>query len=212
MANVRHSKARVLLAQAAAKEAGLAPATAEAAAADEDARAARDALWQEYERQLTDTQTYTLEAIQTWLESHGAKVSLASICRDRMPFKNREEKVAGASARTREVLALLEEADEGRLLAASRTRIAQLVFEFFGDLSADALDDLKPHQIVRLMETAGLLSRASADVGLSEARLAELRRKFDQEIRTREGKAGGDGRLSVEDIGQIREAVFGSAA
>ncbi len=210
--NIRHSKSYRELALAAGRKAGLAKPTPEKVAADEGAREARDALWREYERLLADSQTYTLSQVIEWLRKQGiAWPSQSSADRDRRAVLSRERRLALTAEKTRRVLEAMKGADESEVMAAARGLAGQHIFEFFLSLPGDALEDLKPGEIIRLFEVAGKLSKAHADVGLIEQRMRELREKFEAKAKGVRAQTK-DGRLTQEQIDEISREVFGSAA
>ncbi|HUX00784.1 MAG TPA: hypothetical protein VMY35_07370, partial [Phycisphaerae bacterium] len=90
----------------------LRPPTPQACAADAEARALRDVMWEEYERQLRDAQTYTIDAVWKWLKDHGGNVGRNTPWRDRQRLLSRERVTELAAAKARAVIELAGAAGE----------------------------------------------------------------------------------------------------
>lgn len=209
--NTRHSTAYEALAALAAEQADLKEKTAEAAGADDAARQIRDSLWEQYERMLRDTQTYTLKDVRDWLTDRDLKVSRSSVHRDRTALLEKERVYELAVVKANAVLDAAAESGEHDVLKASRVVAGQLLFNSLSSLSSAALEGLKPHQVLRMIDTLGLLSKAHAETDLIRQKLAELQRKFDREISARQAKAP-DGKLTPALIAEAKEAIFGQVA
>jgi len=209
--NVGHSTTFDGLSRAAGREAGLRSPTPEAVAKDAAARDLRDALWAEYERVLADDRTYTIEAVRAWLAERGVQASIATVHRNRAREAARWRARELASETARRFLEATGGRSADEVFEAARKRAAQVLFDLFMRLPADALEDLDPAQILRAFEVAGKLGKAHAETEMVAARLAEMQRNFDAQVRKAAGTSG-DGRLTREQIAEIREAVFGSAA
>ncbi len=211
----RHSKAYDALAICAGRQAGMNRPTAKRVAGDDDARPLRDVIWQEYERMLRDDQTWTLDAILAWLKDpdRGVKVGRSSVHRDRLAILQRERTIALAAAKANAVLKAATESGESDILRGGRLVAAQLIFGTLAELPETALEGMEPAQVLRMVDSLSKLSKAHAETDLINAKLEELRRKFDKAIKAAQKKISrGDGRLSDKQIQNIREAVFGSAA
>ncbi|MBE3099664.1 MAG: DUF3486 family protein [Planctomycetes bacterium] len=209
--NVGHSNIYDRLAARAGAEAGLKRPTPASVAEDDAARERRDTLWAEFDRMLLDTQTYTLGKIRTWLADQGIVVSVPPVHRCRHRKLDEVRRVTLAIERTRQTMALLADMDEGEVLTAARKRAAQILFDQFMRLGPDALDSLSPGQIIGAIEVAGRLAKGRVESDLLEQRLAGVRKAFDAQVDAASRKTA-DGRLSAEDLADIRRAVFGSAA
>ncbi len=210
---VRHSKAYELLAIEAARQSNLKKPTPEAAAGDEAARSLRDVQWMEYERMLRDTQTYSLAAIRQWLSEQAANtVATASIHRDRRALLARERAYALAAGKAKAVIEQAQESGESDVLKGGRVLAGQLLFQALADLSPAALEDLSAKQVIDLIDALSKLSRAHAQTELTNEKVAELRRRFDQQMSAAVKKAKGGGTITDEDISQARKLIFGDAA
>lgn len=206
--NIRHSKNYQELALAAGRKAGLKKPTPEAVAADEGAREIRDALWREYERLLADSQTHTLAKVLEWLGKQGiARPSRSSVDRDRQAVLAQERRLTLTAEKTRRVLETMKGADESQVMAAARGLAGQHIFEFLLSLPGDALENLKPGEIVRLIEVTGKLSKAHADVGLIEQRMREAGQAARKELDAKAAKTK-DGRLTREDVYAVLDRVM----
>jgi hypothetical protein len=177
--NIRHSKAYEDLAIHAGLEAGLEKPDAKSVADDPGARAVRDETWMEYERRLRDRKTYTLEDIRIWLHERGVEVSIASVNRDGIALGAQERVMGLAAEKAKAFVEACGASGETDLLAASRRAAGQLIFQFFSSLSADALEALKPGQIISLMDVLGRLSTANEQTGILKAKLSDLQAKID---------------------------------
>lgn len=209
--NTRHSTAYEALAALAAEQAGLKEKTAQAAADDDAARQIRDSLWEQYERMLRDTRTYTLKDVRDWLTDKGPNPSRSSVHRDRAALLEKERIVELAVLKANAVLDAAAESGEHDVLKASRVVAGQLLFNCLSGLSSAALEGLKPHQVLRMIDTLGLLSKAHAETDLIRQKLAELQRKLEDE----KGKADKaaekvltDSKVSRDTINRIR-AIYG---
>lgn len=209
--NTRHSTAYEALAALAAEQAGLKEKTAQAAADDDAARQIRDSLWEQYERMLRDTRTYTLKDVRDWLTDRKLKVSRSSVHRDRAALLEAERVYELAVHKANAVLDAAAESGEHDVLKAGRVVAGQLLFNSLSSLSSAALEGLKPHQVLRMIDTLGLLSKAHAETDLIRQKLAELQRQFDREISAAQAKTP-DGKLTPAQIAEAKEAIFGQVA
>ncbi|MHC4984181.1 MAG: phage protein Gp27 family protein [Planctomycetota bacterium] len=199
------------LAELAARQQGLVPATAEAAAEDPGARDVRDSYWLELDRRLRDTQTFTLDELVAWLKGLGCKVSRSSVDRARQRELARERQFRLRAELARATVEAAGEGGEHDTLRAGRIVAGQLLFDALSGLSVEALEGLTASQVLRLIDTLGGLSKAHVETALLAAKVEELRRKFDEQVKTASDKTG-DGRLTADQIAEIRAAVFGAAA
>jgi len=209
--NVRRSEIYPRLALAAAARVGLKAATAERVAESPEARDVRDALWADYERMLGDKNTYTLEAMRTWLKDEGVKASISAIARDRAPVLARRRRLEIAPAKVREFLAATADSSTGEVLEAARKRSADLLFEFLLKIPVEGIEKTDVTDLRLLGKAVASLSTADAQTQILQQRIAEMRDAFDAKVKAarkgRKGKA-----LTDEDIAEVRKAVFGSAA
>lgn len=209
--NLAHLGLYDRLAVQAGRECGLKKADPKAVAADPAARDRRDTLWAEFDQRLLDVQTYTLEDLRAWLKKVGLDASIQVIHRARHRKLDEVRRVKLANEKTAQTMALLADMDEGEVLTAARKRAAQILFDQFMRLGPDALDELSPGQIIMAIEATGRLAKGRVEADLLEQRLATVRREFDAQVDAARGKTK-DGKLSAEDLADIRRAVFGSAA
>jgi|GEM_PF-3097453 len=221
---MRASKAYKLLAVHAAHEAGVKlPARAsrddwlKAAAENDAACELRGRLWDAYEARLRDARTYELDDIAAWLAEKSIRVARSSIHRDRQAMARELERFRWAATKARATIDAATEAGESDLLRAGRLAAGQLLFDALMDLTPQSLAALDAKQILRLIEVQAKLSTAHAQSDLLGEKLAEMRRKFDEQVAAAKrkaaakGAAGGDA-FDDEMIQQIRRAVFGEAA
>lgn len=208
---LRHSKAYDQLARLAGKAAGLKAPTAEAVGADEAARAARDLAWDEYELRLRDTQTYTIDALEDWLKSQKVKVGRGSVHRDRAAILQKERAIAIAASKARAVLEVIESTGEKDLLHGSRALAGQLIFNTLTELASNPIEDMTASQVIKLINSAGYLSKTYAETDMIHHKLAEAQKRFDEEMTAAQAAASGDGGGAITDemIARIRKRVFG---
>ncbi len=209
--NVRHSSAYEKLAVEAGERSDIKKPTAESVASDNHAVQLRDALWSDYERQLRDAKTYTLETIREWLAEQNSQTSLSGVHRDRRALLDRERLTTLAADRARAVIEAATESGEHDFLKGGRLIAGQLLFDALGNLSSESLDGMTPPQILRMVDTLGLLSKAHAETDLIRAKLDELQRKFDEAVDAAKAKRAG-GELTAEDLAEAKEAIFGKVA
>ncbi len=211
----RHSKAYDALAICAGRQVSMNRPTAKRVAEDENARSLRDAIWLDYERKLRDDKTYRIDDVWAWLSDpdRGVTVGRSSVHRDRRALLQRERTVVLAAAKAAAVLDAAKASGQSDILKGGRHLAAQLIFNTLSELPESALEDMEPAQVLRLVDSLSKLSKASAETDLITAKLAELRKKFDEAITATQRKISkGDGKLSDKQIQKIREAIFGSAA
>lgn len=211
MSRVRHSTPYDRLAIAAGRAAGMADPTPDSVSSNDAAREARDALWLQYEMRLTDSRTHTLDNVLAWLMTQGVKVGRTAVFRDRKHILARENAVTLAAAKARAVIDAVSEHAEGDIFAGGRLMAAQLVFNALSDLGPEALTNMTVSQVLKMVDTLSKLSTSHAQAEMIAARLAEMRKQFDDAAEKARAKAPG-GTLSAEDIAEIRRATFGEAA
>ena len=211
--NVRHSTSYALLATRAGRDAGLKNPTPEAVAADESARALRDALWGEYELRLRDVQTHKLDSICAFLASNGVKVGRSSVHRDRDALLQKERSYIIAAEKARAIVDSISADGAEDVLRGGQVIAGQLLFEALANLDPVALEGMTPGQILKMIDTLSWLRKSTTDADMVELKITELQKRFDEKVAaTRKQKKGGDGKLSAADIAEIRKAVFGEAA
>ena len=214
----RHSKAYDLLALHAGREVGLFSQAARASggkrsskvagtkrvAEDENACRVRDELWMEYERRLRDDQTYKLRDIEAWLTDRDATVAGSSVHRDRTAILAAERAVTLRAQLARRVLEAAGDGAESDVFAAGRVLAGQVIFSALNGMPIDALEELsaEPAKVVKMIEALGKLSKAHADVGLIDAKLAEIRKATKAEVASAADAAGEKG-LTREDVYKI---------
>ena len=211
MSRVRHSTPYDKLAIEAGRREGMADPTPDCVSSNDAARAARDALWEEYEIRLTDTNTYTLNDLLAWLGAQGVKTGRSSVHRDRTAILCHENTAALAAAQTKAIIESVGEQAEGDIFASGRVLAGQLIFNALLNLDPEALANMTAPQILKMADVLGRLSKSHAETEMIAARLAQLRKQFDDQVEKAAAKTG-DGSLSKADIVEIRKAVFGEAA
>lgn len=173
----------------AAKKAGLEIQTPEAVSADATARAIRDDLWVQYERVLRDEKTYTVTGLVQWLLEIGVKCPRTNVHRDRDAIRAEERRVVMAGEKARQTMALFDQAGTSDFLAAGRGVASQLMFEALTQLSPDMLSEMKPIQIIKLIDTFGKFSKNKSEEDLLKAHTAELQQKLDEKKRIADAQA-----------------------
>jgi len=211
MTRIRHSTPYDKLAVAAGLAAGLDEPTPDSVSNNDDARAARNELWLQYEMRLTDTNTYTLEEIRQWLAGHSVTVGRTVIHRDRHAVLARETAVRLAGAKAAAIVKAVGEQTGDDIFAGGRLLAAQAIFDALSNLGPEALDNMTVPQTLKMIDALSRLSKSHAETEMIEARLAQMRQAFDDQVEAAKAKAS-DGRLSEGDIAEIRRAVFGEAA
>jgi hypothetical protein len=209
--DVSHRRCYEALAEHAAKQAGLDPATAEAAAENDQAREIRDCLWAELQRRVGDIQTYAIDGIHKWLiEDIGVEVGRGSVQRLREQHVNSLRAVKLRAERAWAVIEAAGAGGEAGVLEASRVLAGQAMFNALAGLDEAALMNLKPNQILKMCDSVALMSRQDMETRYRKVQLGELVKKFDREAKAK--VKGGGGVLKAEDLAEIRKAVFGETA
>ena len=189
-----------------------------AAAEDPTAAPIRESLWLDYERRLRDDKSYSIDDVTEWLREqitgdlagYDVKIGRSSVHRDSQAIHAKERAFRLAHERTKALLDGLEDGAEHDVLKSGRMVAAQLVFEALSNLPAAALEDLTNGQIINMIEVLGKLSKAHAETDLINAKLAEARRRFDEQMKAALSK--GKGRITDEDVAEARELIFGKVA
>ncbi|HUU90947.1 MAG TPA: phage protein Gp27 family protein [Phycisphaerae bacterium] len=212
MKSGRKSTVYNALSVAAARACKLNPATAHNCADRAECRSLRDSYWAQMDRRLNDPQTYTLDQIVEWAKAElGATISRSAIDRARAAELRSRQAVTDRGALAVQVANALGDRGELDALKAGRVLASQLIFSALEGMSPGQLDDLEPNQVIRLIGTLGYLSKASAETDMLRQKLAEMQAAFDAQVAARTKKST-DGRLTADDIADIRKAVFGAEA
>jgi len=196
------------LAVLAAERAQLSPATAEAAAENDQAREIRDSLWAEMERRIEDVRTYSVDGIHTWLRDDlGLKVGRGSVQRLRENAVGRMAAIRLRAQRAREVIEAVGSTGQVEALEAARALASQAMFDALANLDAASLANLTASQILKLCDGVANLSRQDIETRYRKAQLGELMKKFDKEAAKKVKSTSGV--LNADDLAEIRKAVFG---
>ena len=206
--DVSHRRCYEALAEHAAAQCGLKPATAQAAAENDQAREIRDCLWAELQRRVGDIQTYAIDGIHKWLvDEIGVKVGRGSVQRLREQHVNSLRAVKLRAERAQAVIQAAGAGGEAGVLEASRVLAGQAMFNALAGLDEAALANLTPGQILKMCDSVALLSRQDIETRYRKVQLGELVKKFDREARAKTKAKNGS--LTAEDLAEIRQAVFG---
>jgi hypothetical protein len=209
MVDVSHRRCYEALAEHAAKQCGLKPATAEAAAENDQAREIRDVLWAELQKRIADIQTYTIDAVHRWLTVDlFVDVGRGSVQRLREMHVATLNAIRLRAERARQVIDAVGKDGEGETLSAARALSAQAMFNALVNLDDAALTNLKPGQLINMFNSVAILSRQDVETRYRKAQLGELVKKFDNETAAKVGARGGA--LTADDLAEIRKAVFGA--
>jgi len=206
---VRHSKAYDRLAQAAGKTAGLPAAgrNPNAVAEDPAARQIRDGLWAEYEIRLRDTQTYTIDELVEWLGGQGAVVGRTSAHRDRDAILAAERSLTLSAARAKGVCEAIDEMDEGDLLRGQRVIAGQLIFNTLSQLTPEALTEMTPTQIIKLMDCGTRLGKSHAETELLNMKIDEMAKEAKAETDKLAARSA-DRKLTATDVYKMIDKVM----
>ena len=209
--DVSHRRCYEALAEHAAAQCGLKPATAQAAAENDQAREIRDCLWAELQRRVGDIQTYAIDGIHKWLvDEIGVTVGRGSVQRLREQHVNSLRAVKLRAERAQAVIEAAGAGGEAGVLEASRVLAGQAMFNALAGLDEAALANLTPGQILKMCDSVALLSRQDIETRYRKVQLGELVKKFDREARAKTKAKNGS--LTAEDLAEIRQAVFGETA
>lgn len=216
MARIGLSRAYRLLAVNAAEAAGIEvpagelPDRAMAVAGSAEGRAVRDEAWLEYEQRLRDP-SYTLDAIHDWLrDDRGVEVGRTSVDRDRKRLVRGEKVHKLANDRLRVVFDQLQGLSADQLYQGGVKIAMQRLLDFLLRIGADDLEELRPAQILMLIDTFGRLGKTQAETERIRTALAEKNAEAKRQIdhATRSG-----GTLKREDVYAILDRVMrGEAA
>lgn len=209
--NVGHSNTYDGLARVAAAQTGLRPASPEACEKDDAGRSRRDVLWAEYDRMLSDEKTYSLRNLRDWLAEQGVHTSMSTVERNRRRLRDERRRRELANARVRDLIEATSGMNAEGLLSAAQKQGLNILFEMLMKMNLDGLQDLKVSSMLRAIELTGYLAKTRAETELSQQRLADLRKRFDDAVAAKSATRK-DGRLTADEIGEIRSEVFGSAA
>ena len=226
-------KAYQLLAAVAAKQAGLKvpalddpgepddwlTAVAEKVASSKPACKIRDDSWCDLERRLRDETSYSVSSLMSWvndlaaehLSDEGVCVGRSSLHRSRVKILEAEKAISLRAKLAAAVIDAAGRRGEADVFKAGRILAGQLIFEALDALPVDALDQLKPHQFIGLIDVLGRLSKQHVETDILAAKLTEVRRKFDEQIAAAQAKST-DGKLTAEMIQEAKESIFGQVA
>jgi len=183
-----HSSVYDMLAVAAARAAGFDPAGAGdreraiaiAADAPPAALEARDAAWAELETMILDERTYRIRDIVKFLAERWAiKFTRTGVhgLRQRLAEKDRVNRLA--SLQLKRAFELLEDLPLPELLTGGRKMIGKLILSTLMQSGSGALSELKPGQVVAMMDVFVKLAKTYAETGLIDARTSQLQDKLD---------------------------------
>ena len=208
IADVQKRRAYEGLAEKAAADCGLSPATAEAASENDEARELRDSYWYELQRRIADVQTYSIDDLHQWIHGEmGVAIGRTSIQRLREHHVARLRSIQMRAALAREVVQAAGERSETDMLEAGRILVGQRIFEALSGLDESSLSNLSATQILKLFDCSAQMSRQDMETRYRKAQLGELVKKFDREAKAK--VTGRDGTLTAADLAEIRKAVFG---
>jgi len=208
MADVRKWRAYEGLAEKAAAECGLEPATAEAASENEEARELRDGYWYELQRRVADVQTYTIDELHRWIHGEmGVSIARSSMQRLRERHVAQIRSIKMRAALAREVVQAAGDSGEGDVLESARILAGQAMFNATRGLTENSLNNLSASQVLKMFDSIALLSRQDMETKYRKAQLGELVKKFDREATAKVRDKSGT--LTAEDLAEIRKAVFG---
>ncbi len=191
-------------------------AVAEKVANSKRACKVRDNLWCDLERRLRDATSYSVSSLMSWvndlaaehLSGEGIRVGRSSLHRSRVKILEAEKAISLRAKLAGAVIDAAGRRGEADVFKAGRILAGQLIFEALDALPVDALDRLKPHQFVGLMDVLGRLSKQHVETDILSAKLAEVRRKFEEQIAAAQAKTT-DGKLTPEMIQEAKESIFG---
>jgi hypothetical protein len=203
----RHSEIYERIAVRAAEEAGIPDCTPVGCAADPSATAIRDTWWEEYERQLRDDRTWTLQSIVNhWgEEERKIKICLSSVHRDRKAIQAAERHLKLLGERAKVISENL--GDGAPVLEAMRKMAAQKMFAALECLPEDALENMPPEKLLRLFSEVSNLSRADSLSRLREQMTAKLQLVADQ---AKKIAAGATGDVKAQ-LGELADQILGVA-
>lgn len=198
-----------------AERAGIEPATVEAAATRDDARVLRDQGWQEYERMLCDTRTYTLDDVWDWIKVQwGGTCGRSTVHRDRLRLLEPEKRAKFAAMKSQAARDLMVDRGEMDLFGSIREMFGQAIFDALLDYDSETLKGLDPGKFIRLIEVGAKLGKAHAESELLKQKLLEMQDRFDREMERLAACSGSDGpkAITTSDIAAARKRIFGEVA
>ena len=227
-------KAYQVLAAVAAKQAGLKvpalddpgepddwlTAVAEKVASSKPACKIRDDLWCDLERRLRDETSYSVSSLMSWvndlaaehLSDEGVCVGRSSLHRSRVKILEAEKAISLRAKLAAAVIDAAGRRGEADVFKAGRILAGQLIFEALDALPVDALDQLKPHQFIGLIDVLGRLSKQHVETDILAAKLADLHKAAKDEIdKATAGKP--DKKLTRQNVYEILDRIMkGTAA
>lgn len=180
-----------------------------------DGVAARQQAWIQYEDRLRDHRTYALDDIRAWLaDEWKVTVGRSSIDRDRKRIIQAEKVNQLSNQRLKSALDMMKDLPDSDLFGGGTRMIAQMILSNLLNYSAESLENLKPAQIIAMMDVFARTSKGYAETLLIEERRKlqmQQREAFDREAKKAMGGSR-DGKISPAQLEQIRKSVFGEAA
>jgi hypothetical protein len=197
------------LAEAAARKAGLEPATAQAAAENEDARAIRDELWRTLHLRLVDVKTYTLDQIVEWMREVGATGgSRTGLQRQREAAVAREGAYKQRAELARRTVEQLGDTGETDVARAGRAVAMQLLFESLRGLGPEALAELSPAGILQMCNTLAVLGKLDVETQAKAVQLSALRKAAKEAVDAAAAKKNTGIGLTRDDVYAIIDDVM----
>ena len=167
----------------------------------------RDEVYGEMERRIRDP-GYNPEQVGEWFRANVGPISRSSMYRlaDHLRLQDMHVRESAELAK-----AYMEMAGESTddVLAAGNRLAAQYLFQLFLELNTSAGEKPDVGKVAKVVSALGSLQKTRAETEILQIKLAELRQKFDDQVR-RAKAASSDGKLTDEMIDQVRKAVFGS--
>jgi len=208
IADVQKRRAYEGLAEKAAARCGLNPATAEAASENEEARDLRDGYWAELQRRVADVQTYTVDDLHEWIAVEmGVEIGRTSMQRLRAKHVGRLRAVRMRAELARQVIDAAGDRCETDVLEATRMLAGQAMFNATAGLDENSLNNLTSSQILKMFDSLSNMSRQDMETRYRKVQLGELMKQFDREANAKVKDS--NGKLTPEDLAEIRKAVFG---
>ena len=173
----------------------------------------RDEMFAEFERRLRDSGYGGDQVWQWFLKTYGP-IGRTSIYRARASLRAQESRITevAADAQAYADLAAAEGADA--VFDGASLRAGQLMFQLLYMTKAEDFQTTDIGKVAKIITALGKLQKSRAETDMIREKLADVRRKFDAEVKAAQGRKakGGSGKLDATDIDAIRKAVFGEAA
>ena len=176
-----------------------------------DAVKLRDELYVDLERRLRDP-GYSGQQVWQWFQKTYGPIGRTSIYRARAALRAQESAIAEIAAQARAYIDLAEESGADDVFRAASRRAGQLIFQLLMEANADRLGGrMNVNKLNGIVVSLAKLQKSRAETDLIAEKLAELRRRFDEQMAAATAKRP-DGRLTDADIAEAREAIFGKVA